>query len=574
MFGKDRRDTLQMEQIMTWEQKAQSILSNHFEDFFAQYQALWNDFSKKEKPVVSIVGPYSAGKSSLIKRLLIQENCNIPDWLTISGRRETFELNQIELSNQILRDTPGLCSGNPSHDEITKQSVILCDQWILILPPNLLTSEGEEIGDLLTGRNLDTDHKNLFLWSNCIVAVNRMDEGGIDPDDNLEGYQELCMRKQSELTALLKKYNIPISSENIHTIASDPFGFVGNDQETTIEEYETGKNWDGFAEFTQTIQSKNSLSETRSRAQIRFLIYSLNLFHAELDKHLQEQKLIIMGIENEQDRISLLTEELNHLREYSEAKLRSSIDNFLNQNIQNITFATQDDFQKGLQKEVDRWYEEITTRIQKLLYDYETDLKLQTIHMARIEELEPKGNKENKDMFSDITKIGKMARSALKNWNEHQMGYSLDSARKELKKINEAGNLNKHLQGTPKAGIKNIDQLNQAKWAVKADIALSMLPQVIELGKLIHGVYQSKQEEIKKQAKRTELRRTLRCQAEKLANQYTMQWWEQIHPVRVSIQRTKEALHTKKGEFMSLKTQHESLEATISEVLSSIPSCT
>ena len=94
MFGKDRRDTLQMEQIMTWEQEAQSILSNHFEDFFAQYQALWNDFYQKEKPVVSIVGPYSAGKSSLIKRLLVQEGYNVPDWLTISGRRETFELNQ------------------------------------------------------------------------------------------------------------------------------------------------------------------------------------------------------------------------------------------------------------------------------------------------------------------------------------------------------------------------------------------------------------------------------------------------------------------------------------------------
>ena len=62
------------------------------------------------------------------------------------------------------------------------------------------------------------------------------------------------------------------------------------------------------------------------------------------------QKLILLGIENEIDRIAILKEELHHLREYSEAQLRSSIDNFLNQNIQNITFTEQDTFQKGLQK--------------------------------------------------------------------------------------------------------------------------------------------------------------------------------------------------------------------------------
>lgn len=557
---------------MTWNKQALEILSHNFEAFFDQYQALWNEFCQSPKPIVSIVGPYSAGKSSLIKRLLAQEECSIPDWLTISGRRETFELNQIELSQQILRDTPGLCSGNIDHDEITEQSLILCDQWVLVLPPNLLTSKGKEIGDILTGRNLTQDHNHLFLWSNCIVVVNRMDEAGIDPDDNLKEYHELCVRKKTELIDLLKKYSIPISKENIHTIASDPFGFVGNEPDTTKEEYESGKNWDSFAEFTQNLISKNSIEETRNHAQVRFLLFSLTLFQMELNKNLQEQTLVILGIENEIERIALLIEELHHLKEYSEATLRSYVDNFLNQNIQNITFTEQDAFQKGLQQEVERWYEEITSRIQKRLHDYDTDLKLQKIHMARIDELEQQGDIGNNTTFSDITKIGKMARCAVKNWNEHQMGFSLDSARKELKKINEAGDLKKYLQSTPKATIKNAEQLDKAKWAVQADFVFAMLPQVIELGKLIHGVIQNKREEIQKQKKRAKLRSSLRSQAEKMSLQYTTQWWEQIHPVRINIQKKKDTLQKKREEILLVKTKHESLKHSISNLLASTPS--
>ena len=46
--------------------------------------------------MVTFFGPYDSGKSTLLKRLLVDEGCKVPDWLTISPRPETFEQNKIE----------------------------------------------------------------------------------------------------------------------------------------------------------------------------------------------------------------------------------------------------------------------------------------------------------------------------------------------------------------------------------------------------------------------------------------------------------------------------------------------
>src|SRR5437899_2898593 len=64
-------------------------------------------YAQRTLPVVTLVGAYDSGKSSLIKRILADDGRDVPAWLTISARRETFDVNECEALGCTLRDTPG-----------------------------------------------------------------------------------------------------------------------------------------------------------------------------------------------------------------------------------------------------------------------------------------------------------------------------------------------------------------------------------------------------------------------------------------------------------------------------------
>lgn len=71
----------------------------------------WDAFQKRDRPVVTLFGSYDTGKSSLLRRLLVDSGRDVPDWLTISARHETFEVNDVEFGTCIVRDTPGFDVG-------------------------------------------------------------------------------------------------------------------------------------------------------------------------------------------------------------------------------------------------------------------------------------------------------------------------------------------------------------------------------------------------------------------------------------------------------------------------------
>jgi putative ribosome biogenesis GTPase RsgA len=57
---------------------------------------------------VTFFGAFDCGKSSLLRRLLVDDDIAVPDWLTISARHETFAASDIRYRGAILRDTPGV----------------------------------------------------------------------------------------------------------------------------------------------------------------------------------------------------------------------------------------------------------------------------------------------------------------------------------------------------------------------------------------------------------------------------------------------------------------------------------
>src|SRR4051794_32172357 len=71
----------------------------------------WDQFAASDRPVVTLFGAYDPGKGAPVRRLLVDAGREVPEWVPISARHETFEVGAIDFRGVSLRDTPGLAPG-------------------------------------------------------------------------------------------------------------------------------------------------------------------------------------------------------------------------------------------------------------------------------------------------------------------------------------------------------------------------------------------------------------------------------------------------------------------------------
>ncbi|NKS32969.1 hypothetical protein GS534_23300 [Rhodococcus hoagii] len=111
-----------------------------------QYADGWAAFATLDRPVVTLFGSYDTGKSSLLRRVLVDSGSQVPDWLTISARHETFEVNEVVTAGYTIRDTPGFVVGasdarGQNNSQRAMAAVGLTDIGIAVLTPQLATAE-------------------------------------------------------------------------------------------------------------------------------------------------------------------------------------------------------------------------------------------------------------------------------------------------------------------------------------------------------------------------------------------------------------------------------------------------
>jgi hypothetical protein len=74
-----------------------------------------------------------------------------------------------------------------------------------------------------------------------------LDEGSVDPTDDVEGYREFEAGKRAEWHELLSKQQLTQSDRDVFTVAADPYQLVGNDPAPLRESYgEAYRAWDGI----------------------------------------------------------------------------------------------------------------------------------------------------------------------------------------------------------------------------------------------------------------------------------------------------------------------------------------
>lgn len=237
----------------------------------AKLAAEWSEHAAREKVEVTFLGPYSSGKSTLLRRLVVDGGARVPEWLTVSARRETFELNAVDVGALTFTDAPGFAAGNELHDELAQDALTLSDAFLLVVPPQLLTTNREFVGSILSGRYFFGE-PGTGVDRATIAVIAQADSMGIDPDDDVDGMRQLAERKRFELIGQLEATaGVPLSELQVFCVAADPYEEQARQPQPQRSAFDPYRDWDGIEEVTAALEALPGRdAELRRSAGIRY----------------------------------------------------------------------------------------------------------------------------------------------------------------------------------------------------------------------------------------------------------------------------------------------------------------
>lgn len=247
------------------------------------------------RPTFTVLGDYNSGKSSLIRRILVDSG-EEAGMIDIRARPSTSQQMRYEFPRFDLVDTPGLQSGNVDHDQIAFESITESALVFVVVHVNLLIGNTELLEEIANGSNsvAAKGHKMIFL-------INRADELGIDPHMSPGAYINLQDRKVDELIAALATKSIVLDRERVHCLAADPFGMLGATVNATTSDFDANRDWDGVGPLVAAISglTDEQISASSLTAAFDSALASLKQLRRKLETDRHERSLQI-------DRVSSL----------------------------------------------------------------------------------------------------------------------------------------------------------------------------------------------------------------------------------------------------------------------------
>lgn len=515
-----------------WIERAWSVLCSipGAAEVVMREQDRWEEFRDLDTLEVVVFGAYDAGKSSLLKRLLVDWDAPVPEWLTVSGRRETFEAKRIQAKGLGLIDTPGLGSGNNEHDDLTLAAIRLADAYLWVLPPQLVTTGKERFLKVLFGE--------VGIADATIAVVARMDEAGIDPGDNETEFFKLCDRKKKELSSIVLEASNSRQLRSIHCIVADPYQMVGNMPQPEREVYDLSRNWDGVEDFTHALLGLwEQRGDLRTLAGIRFVRLLLSDVCEELRRLAEELTLSKEGMDKEVDRHVLHEQRLDALQRQARAELHRRIEDVLLSVSRSGSDTGSDsirNLEETLANVIDEWAEWSFAQYHQLAGALELEARERMAGpcmegFRRLAEEAEEREAKDKGPKVDPLKTGRKAlafgpalRKAFENYASAELGMSLKVAADRLQKLESSGGtveafIKSQGRGVAFRGTKHAKKASQfVKWASVLDAVGPLVEQLGGALLEVVGEVMSAQRAEERSQLRLELRRQLRAEAENL----------------------------------------------------------
>ncbi len=213
------------------------------------------DMARDGRPRIHLVGDYNAGKSSFIKRLLLDAGSPVPPSLEIRANPTTDSAREYDWDGVRLIDSPGFQCGDATHIEHALRTFPDASAVIYLFQPNLVLGDD---GHLITVLRGDRELGLVPKQDRTFFVVNRSDELGIDPETDPGAYAQLAERKKTELSLALGARGVHLDPSAVFCMASDPFGLVGNRMDVDAQAFDPYRAWDGFDHFMSAFRRSRS----------------------------------------------------------------------------------------------------------------------------------------------------------------------------------------------------------------------------------------------------------------------------------------------------------------------------
>lgn len=341
-------------------------------DDLATARGTWDRFSSSA-PTVTVFGAYDSGKSSLLRRLLVDADIPVPEWLTISARHETFEASGIAYRNVLLMDTPGVSPGSTDsrgerNTTTALEAIKTTDILVVVVTSQLLTGERE-----LVAKVLDLPWREDALW----FVISRFDEAGVDPDGDPDGYHQLADSKRRELAEELQGSLGRNLKPRVFVTAPDAYGVAGPDPSPDPRIWDPYRDWDGVAEIAEKLESLPSSADAlRVAAAERFWIGKLRDQRTTLDAQETEVESVARTTTDLTARVDQLNSRLEELLGAARNDLNTAVGSVVDQAMASA-ILTEDALRARLTDALKLWQERQEAELATLVEDIEHQLEQQ-----------------------------------------------------------------------------------------------------------------------------------------------------------------------------------------------------
>lgn len=523
-----------------------------------------------QKCVTTFFGPYDSGKSTLLKRLLIEKTLPVPAWLTISAKRETFEVNEVCVDDITIKDTPGIGTGNVAHDHISEEAIGLTDILVVVIPPQLLTASQERILSVIDGSFFEGSEKVTNFCLPVIYVISRLDEVGIDPSENLDEFNDLAQRKVLELQEILKKGSIDTSAAPILCLIADPYQQMVNNK-AKAKDFDDFRSWDGITSFIDTLEKlKDKNCDIKQASILRFLLLTGKNLMYSINTELKETRLAKDDCFNQLCRLKTHELSLDNLLKEAKKGLLSSISDLISITSKNTGAGEKEvleRFTHDLKRAYSEWQHKYNREIEVLANDMNTEWQERMVRpSARLfdsffrctRQSESFKSTDHEDIFMALRKLGPKMRLVKEKLCEIKFGSNFTKLQREYEKIQDFSSLQDFFESKKSSIFKTADNINLFKKIEGVSHAVSSIgPICIELADLYFSL-KGKHEQIKERAARREkLQNKIEQQTESLTNNLWKNWFPSAKPLLEHLQQARQNIETNLKNLEEIENSYE-----------------
>ena len=221
---------------------------------------------------IAVVGDYSSGKSSFIRRLLVDTGSPVPEQLEVGARPRTAVMTAYPWSEGEIIDTPGFQSSHVDHTERAHDALAGASLVIFLFNPNLVVGARDDLARVLRG---DPARGRPARLPRTLFVINRAEELGADPEEDPDGFEALCLRKRQELVQALTRgagtaasAGAETAMDRIALVASDPYGLVGDSSDASSVAFDRFRSWDGMDAVVTVLRALSTVCSNTADLQV------------------------------------------------------------------------------------------------------------------------------------------------------------------------------------------------------------------------------------------------------------------------------------------------------------------